>query len=225
LIFSVAFRLFVAEHESLCGMVLSLSLFKPQYAIALVSALALLQYWNTVKAFAILAVGIAATCIACLGIHGSVLYLNLTRFHGYEAKANMVNLRGLAEALRLPSYTAIPFSIVVFVFFWLIAKGIHDPKLHFGQATVLAMLVSYHGHVYDAALLLIPGSLLIQRRTPCWPALLAVTPALYFVWRDAHLFPLCFLGLLMFFALLQNMKLHTETQLTSPPLRFERHNT
>jgi glycosyl transferase family 87 len=199
LLITIAFRFFTDRRDIACGLLLALALFKFQYAIPLVFALALVGYRKLAISFSLAALGIVTTLTAIMGIRGMASYVEVIRSHGWEFGPRMVNLRGLVEGIGAPAWLAILGSAAVLACFALLAGKLPDRAAIFAAAVAFSILVSYHCHIYDAVLLLIAASVVLRRESNSWIAtLLAGSPAFIYLWTRSLLFLFALIPLAIF---------------------------
>ena len=178
----VAFALheWMQGREVSAGVALALSLFKFQYALLTVAILG----WRHrrllagfVPAAAVL-LGLSFLLVGRQGVHDFVLLSGSDR---YETGLMMANVRGVVYAAfgqDLFWLTVLVSGLLYGFAVWLIGK-LEDRSSIFAAAVLAAWLLSYHGHFYDAVLLLIPAAILI-RQASWFLAVVAASPIFIF---------------------------------------------
>jgi hypothetical protein len=96
-----------------------------------------------------------------VGTSGMAAYLVLLRYHHLEESWRMPNVRGLVESLHGSMTYIIIISLGLVV--WCALAKIREPREEFCAALVTGTLVSYHMHVYDMTILLLPIMVLLER--------------------------------------------------------------
>jgi len=178
------------------GAALALALFRFQLAIPLAILLAVRRGWKFSAGFVAAGTGVAALCVAIVGVHGirSLLRLiTLTSGASQSAAAQtiilepraMANLRGLLYACATrwlsPHVGLLVVALASCVLLatcalWTRRSATLDSA--FVVAVLGAILLSYHLFLHDVTLLLLPLVLLADR-APTWLLLTAyVTPAI-----------------------------------------------
>lgn len=179
LLLALAFRQFEGKRDIACGVLLGLGLFKFQFIIPLIAILTFRWRPKLISAFVITTVCLLGVSWTLLGTSGLRLYWQLLNHHTPEMAWRMPNLRGLVESLGGSSALTIALSVCLVLWCgWRVTRLKHSA---YPAALVCAMLVSYHGHVYDDVLLLVPIlwmlNLGVLERRPLW----AFWPALFFM--------------------------------------------
>jgi hypothetical protein len=171
---------FSSRHEHKAAMLLALALFKFQYVIPL----ALVLCWRHrafAKTFCVACATVILLSWALVGNSGVRDYINLVTSNS-DMGLMMPNLRGLVEG---SSGGAHPFAVVVLsalLIAWAAKSSSDDRSQGIAAATLVAYLTSYHGHFYDALLLLIPIAIYLRNaktNLDLWPAaLILLSPIL-----------------------------------------------
>lgn len=200
-----AYHEYRREREVAAGVALGLALFKFQYIAPLVFILGLLR-WRPKLLFSsgmtgLLLVGVSW---AMVGNSGAIAYWHLIQHHALEKNWQMPNLRGLVLTLggsRAVFVVVLSLALAV----WCGVRKMQRGRVEFLVALVAAALVSYHMHVYDMTILLIPLAVMMDQalRDKAWkrlllPGLFWVTPlyGLFLHTKLYFLFCLPLLGLL-----------------------------
>jgi hypothetical protein len=178
-LFTLAFLDLDEGHDSHAGCVLALTIFKPQFALPLLLALAITRRWKSLAGF-------FGTCAFLFGISvalvGWTTTLSFPRavaaFNaspssrgGEYNPAGMSNLRGLMLSLfnsRTPHDLIVAFVIAlsvllvgaVLVTVLTHGRGISD--LDFSLIVVITLLASYHSYGHDLILLILPLFLVVN---------------------------------------------------------------
>jgi hypothetical protein len=172
---------FERGREFRAGIWCGLLVLKPQYAFCLVLVFLLKRRTAATTGFAVGACAIFAASIAVGGIAGMVAYARmlLTSYPSFTGDTGidpngMISWRGVVASL-FPGLGTVPslilvatLSLLTLALLYPIWRGEWDPfSTRFsGQltATVAAtLLVAYHSQNHGAALLLVPGSLIVAR--------------------------------------------------------------
>jgi len=179
LLLALAFRQFERKRDISCGVLLGLGLFKFQFIIPLVAILAFRWRPKLITAFLVTMVCVLGISWILVGTSGLRLYWQLLNHHTPEMVWRMPNIRGLVESLGGSPALTIVVSLCLIL--WC---GLRVGRLEtgvFAAAVVCTTLVSYHGHIYDDVLLLVPIlwalNLAVLERSPLW----AFWPALFFL--------------------------------------------
>lgn len=176
LLAALAFDAFAKKRDIQSGMILALGLFKFQFFIPLVAILGL-RHRRLLAGFAMVGIPLLAANAAPLGKAGVMQYLTLTRLaDGHESPQRLTTLRGLVGVLFDSPHLWLVIGLSVAMV--LIAALLRaDRRANFSLAIIISLLVSYHSHLYDDVLLLIPIAWMAasENRLLCWaPELLLV---------------------------------------------------
>ena len=154
LLVALAFDRFAQEKDLQAGTMLALGLFKFPLIVPLVAILAF-RYWRVLMGFLIVSVPLFLGSALVVGKQGIQDYLVLT--HGTDAKEAagiLINLRGMVGVLfGAHTYLVILLSVTL-VALGASIKAARIPM--FCLALVVTQLVSWHAHLYDALILLMP---------------------------------------------------------------------
>jgi hypothetical protein len=174
---ALAFWCFIRKQDFAAGLILSIALIKPQFAVPLVAVLAF-RYWRVATGFAIGAVVFLAESIAMVGIHGLREMFALGKLGDYYEPINQnTNLRGIVYLISGDHATiVVGVSLLLVVVAAFVST---DRDRAFSLAVVVCQLVTYHGHTCDLLPLLIPIAVL---------------------WRDARMFWITIAFTVLFFA-------------------------
>lgn len=166
------------------GVLLALGLFKFQFVLPLAAVLAWRLGRKFLIAFSVTAAALLALSWLLVGTTGLVRYWQMLAQGTPEMEWRMPNLRGMIEALGGPALLTIVLSIALVV--WCAMRVAQMDKGGFALAVVCSLLVSYHSHVYDCILLVIPifyalGKAITEGKqwTSFWPALFFVMLPIY----------------------------------------------
>jgi hypothetical protein len=159
----LAFDRFARERDMQAGVILALGLFKFPLIVPLVAILAF-RYWRVMVGFVAVSAPLLLASALVVGRQGIRDYLALT--HGTDAKEApgiLVNLRGLIGVL----FGAHP-ALVIGLSITLMAlaasiKGNRVPM--FCVAVIVTQLASWHAHLYDALILLIPMAWMYENKS------------------------------------------------------------
>ncbi|HVB34494.1 MAG TPA: glycosyltransferase family 87 protein [Patescibacteria group bacterium] len=196
-----AYREFRSKRELRAGVLLGLALFKFQYIAPLVFILAFLR-WRPRLLFScgVTALFLAGISWAQMGTSGLLAYWHLLGHHYVEQNRQMPDLRGLV--LTLGGNRAIVIGLSLAVAVWCGLRKAPSLPAEFSAALVAAALVSYHMHIYDMSILLIPLAVTLDAilKDQAWkrlllPGLFWITP-LYGLLLHTNLYVLLSLPLL-----------------------------
>lgn len=168
-----AYREFRREREVMAGVALGLALFKFQYIVPLIFILALLRWRPKLLLFSgAMALLLAGISWAVVGNSGAIAYWHLTQHHQPEHNWQMMNLRGLVMTLGGSRWLVIVLSLALA--FWCGFREMARGSREFLAALVAAVLVSYHMHVYDMSIVLIPLAVMMDEalKDKAWKRLL-----------------------------------------------------
>lgn len=176
----LAFHEFQRHRDVQCGIFLGLACFKFQHIAPLVLLLALLRWRpKLVAGFAATAGSLLGVSWALCGLSGLVQYWHLLWHHLPEHGWTMPNLRGLVNVIGWRPEAIVAGSVVIVLWCGLRKPGTRMAE--FAVAVVAAELVSYHLHLYDTTVLLLPLTLTLDQvmaKGSLWRLLL---PGLFFV--------------------------------------------
>ena len=205
-----AFLALERGREFLAGILVSLGLFKFQIVLPIAFLFFLWRRWRFAAGFWLSAAGLIAASIAIIGWEAakSYFHLLLSMSVGLSSSVDqarlgtppviMPNLRGLVFGLlnnRVPM-TWIQAVIIVLSAICLVATLIWGSKARSGNSLLVAILagaaVSYHFHLHDMTILLLPILVWLdqciravpdgevhQRRVALWAALLFSSPVTF----------------------------------------------
>ena len=163
LLVALAFDRFTHEKDLQAGAILALGLFKFPLIVPLVAILAF-RYWRVFIGFIVLSVPLLLGSALVVGKQGIQDYLALT--HGTDAKeaaSILTNLRGMMGVLFGPHTAVVIVLSVALVVLGASMRAARIPM--FCVALVVTLLVSWHAHLYDALILLIPMAWMSESRS------------------------------------------------------------
>ncbi len=201
LIAAFAFDQFVRGRDFSAGAVLALGLFKYPFIVPLVAILCF-RYRRTILGFIVAAVPILGISALMVGRKGIDQYLAL--MHTSDVQENpgiLSNLRGIVGVTTGSFHPAFVVALSV-ALMALTVFLIKDRIPLFCVGVIVTQLVSYHGHIYDAVLLLIPIAWMYRSKVAylSWSALVLIFgPILIF--RQEYSYVLA-IALCVFLALL-----------------------
>jgi chromate transport protein ChrA len=155
---------------------------------------------------------ILVSCWAMIGVSGIREYISMTRVtDAREAPSILCCLRGLVDVMSGGNHPGVCIGLsLALVVFTASLKVSRVPLFCIG--VLVTMLVSWHCHLYDAVLLLVPMAWMLESevRWARWSVilLLVVTPVLLFMPFEAYLLAavvLVGLGLLLMPKMKQQM--------------------
>jgi hypothetical protein len=167
---------FYQEHDFRAGVFLGLTLFRPEFSILIALLFLVWRRWRTVSGF-------LATSAVCLAI--SAIVTGLAGFESYLRNAFTwstqpvplaVSLNGAAHATVMPSLWCLTTMLghhflssnslhaitAVLALALLVWTATRPPN--FALAILVVLLVSYHGSIYDTALLILPIAMVMDSR-------------------------------------------------------------
>ena len=185
LVLCLCFASLHRDRDTLAGALLALALMKFHVVLPIVLLFVLWRRWRFLGGFAAGATAVAAACLALAGVTGMKNYIHAmalaaqtgavgTTRDAYQVfSAKMPNLHGLTFALAGDSRwgTVLLAALSLAVLAWTARAGYSFPR-----AIVAALLVSYHLHLHDLSLLLLPLALILSaglERKVRWPVLAA----------------------------------------------------
>ena len=184
-----------------CGILLGLALFKFQFILPTAAILAFQMGRKFVLAFAATALALLGSCWALVGTAGLRNYWQMVEQGTPEMTWRMPNIRGAVESLGGPPLVAVILGLGLCA--WCAFRVGRLGTSGFGLAIVCSLLASYHGHVYDCVLLIIPVFCAMEealRKSShefgLWPALFFVMLPVYVLltrWHATWLFAGLFL--------------------------------
>lgn len=161
LITAIAFDQFARGRELSAGAVLALGLFKYPFVVPLIAILCF-RHRKVLLGFIAGSIPLLAISAAMVGTQGIRQYVAMTRVT--DAKENpfiLCNLRGLVGVASGGNHPAwcIGLSVALVAY----AASLKVPRAAmFSIAVIVTQLVSWHGHLYDAVLLLIPMAWMLE---------------------------------------------------------------
>ncbi len=159
LLAALSFDAFAKKQDMRAGAFLALGLFKFQFFIPLVAILGL-KHRRFLVGFATSSLPLLAACFAIIGKTGVIQYLALMQTtDGSEYAGRFTTLRGLAGVLAqsLPKATVTGIVAIISIAIVLYLANLRAPReALFSVAVIASQLLSYHSHLYDEVLLLIP---------------------------------------------------------------------
>ena len=205
-----AFLALERRREFLAGILVSLGLFKFQIVLPIALLFFLWRRWRFTAGFSLSAAGLVATSVALIGGEAAKSYFHLLLSMSVGLKSSMdqsrlgtppaimPNLRGLVLGLlnnRVPM-AWIQVVILALSITCLVATFIGGAKARKANSLLIAMLagaaVSYHFHLHDMTILLLPTLVwlnqciravpdgdLLRRRVALWAALLFTFPVIF----------------------------------------------
>jgi len=173
-IYALSFKSFDKGEEVKSGSLLGLGLFKPQLVLPfLVLALARRRF-RAAAGFLATAAGFILTSFAVVGVKATLAYpallLKLNQksvlASYYVEPHRMPNLRGLAWTLFSDRIDQLTFNLGVAVvslllILWSATRAKKDAAVDFSLCLLATLLVSWHFHLHDLVLLMIPALLLL----------------------------------------------------------------
>lgn len=180
LLMALPFDRFAREKDLQAGAILALGLFKFPLIVPLVAILAF-RYWRVLAGFVAVALPLLLASALLVGRQGIQDYVALT--HGTDAKEApgiLINLRGVVGVLFGAHPAAVIALSIALIALAAFIRGKRIPV--FCIAVIVTQLASWHAHLYDALILLIPMAWMYEsksqwiRHTPT--ALILITAAM-----------------------------------------------
>jgi len=178
LLVALASRQFERKQDASCGILLGLALFKFQFIAPLVVILAFRRRLKLISAFLATAAAVLGASWMLVGTSGLRLYWQLLANHTPEMVWRMPNVRGLVESLGGSPTLSVALSLCLVLWCGLTVARMESGA--FPLAILCAVLVSYHGHVYDYVLLVIPVLWILNRAIHSEASLWSFWPAMFF---------------------------------------------
>jgi hypothetical protein len=180
LFLAMGFRLYCDRKDFASGAAVSLALFKFQYVIPTVGILFLRRRGRLVLGAILVGIVTLLASWALVGTSGMLGYWQMLRYHPMETEWEMVNLRGLVDSLRGTYSPAITLIASALVAVWAFLGKPRDRAEEFAAALLVSVLVSFHMHMYDMVVLLIPVMVVLERaaRNRDWAD--AIVPLIFF---------------------------------------------
>src|SRR5882724_3373892 len=178
LLAALGFRQFERKRDVACGILLGLALFKFQFIVPLVFILAFRRRLKLISAFLATAAAVLSVSWMLVGTSGLRLYWQLLGNHTPEMVWRMPNVRGLVESLGGPPTLSVALSLCLVLWCGLTVARMESGA--FPLAILCAVLVSYHSHVYDYVLLVIPVLWILNRAIHSEASLWSFWPAMFF---------------------------------------------
>jgi hypothetical protein len=198
---AIAFDQFVRGRDTYAGAALALGLIKYPFVVPLVLILGF-RHRRVLLGFAMAAIPLLGLSVALVGRSGVHQYLALLR--ATDAKEDpgiLSNLRGIVGVLTRSPHPL--FVIALSVALLALAAFLKADRIQlFCVGVVVTQLVSWHGHLYDAVLLLIPLAWMYRSKVAGFHwfaiALLLGTPIVILRPTWAYLLAILLCGLLAF---------------------------
>ena len=180
LLMTLAFNRFAREKDLQAGAILALGLFKFPLIVPLVAILAF-RYWRVLAGFVAVAIPLLLASALVVGRQGIHDYVALT--HGTDAKETsgiLINIRGVVGMLCGTHPVVVIALSIALIALAAFVRGKRIPV--FCIAVIVTQLASWHAHLYDALILLIPMAWMYEsksqwiRHTPT--ALILITAAM-----------------------------------------------
>jgi hypothetical protein len=154
LLLALAFDRFAGVEDFHTGAILALGLFKFPLIVPLVAILAF-RYWRVLVGFLVVSVPLLLASALVVGRQGIHDYVALT--HGTDAKEApgiLINLRGIVGVF-FGAHPAIVIALSIALM--AVAASIKGARIPvFCVAVIVTQLASWHAHLYDALILLVP---------------------------------------------------------------------
>jgi len=206
-----SFILLERGRERWAGAVLALTLFKFQFALPIALLYLCWKRWRFMEGFILCGACVLAVSFAMVGPAGAVIYAKELISMSARLSADgqvrygirpelMMNLRGFVYLIGHRILSASMIQVITGVFSLAVLLWAATQKASFPLAVTVAVLVSYHCFVDDAALLLIPLAVIIGRKLFWMACSVLIIPELLLF--AGHLVPLAVIPLLVMLAYL-----------------------
>jgi Glycosyltransferase family 87 len=163
LFLALGFRLYCDRKDFASGAALSCALFKFQYIIPTVGMLFLRRRFKLLAGAVLVGILVVLACWAVTGTSGVVDYWNMLRHHPNETEWEMVDLRGFIDCLRGTYSPVLTLVASALVTLWAFLAKPGNRAQEFCAALLVSTLVSFHMHMYDMVVLLIPVMVVLER--------------------------------------------------------------
>jgi hypothetical protein len=163
LLMAFAFDRFVKEKDLQAGAILALGLFKFPLIVPLVAILAF-RYWRVLAGFVAVALPLLLASALVVGRQGIHDYVALT--HGTDAKEApgiLINIRGVVGVLFGTHQAVVIALSIALIALAAFIRGRRIPV--FCVAVIVTQLASWHAHLYDALILLIPMAWMYESKS------------------------------------------------------------
>ena len=186
---SCSFLLLERGRDRWAGAVLALTLFKFQFALPIALLYLCWKRWQFIEGFILCGAGIACVSFAMVGSAGAATYVKELISMSARLSADgqvrygirpelMMNLRGFVYLIGHRLLPAGLIQVITAVFSLAVLLWAARRKASFPLAVTVAVLVSYHCFLDDAALLLIPLAVIIGRKSIWMACGVLATPEL-----------------------------------------------
>lgn len=172
-LFTCAFLAVHERHMSLAGVLLSLTLIKPQYVLPILLVLLVRRQWNALVAFVVASTTLVLVPALVLGpsitwgyirmLHGATTWQHQ---FGYQADLNQ-GLPGFTQLLFSPEIaTPVVILISLITLGFLTYTSMHSRNLDISMALglVVGVALSPHVLIHDMSLLILPAGIALQYR-------------------------------------------------------------
>ena len=163
LLAALAFDRFVREKDLQAGAILALGLFKFPLIVPLVAILAF-RYWRVLVGFIAVAFPLLLVSAFVVGRQGIRDYVALTRgTDAKEAPGILINLRGIVGVF-FGAHPAIVIALSIALMALAAWIKSNRPSV-FCLALIVTQLASWHAHLYDALILLVPMAWMYESKS------------------------------------------------------------
>lgn len=172
-LFSAAFFAIRAGYPWQAGVILSLTIMKPQYALPFLLVLAVRRHWSALIAFAVSSGILIAAPMIVLGPGVTAGYVDILRLaatwhdqFGYGPALNQ-SVSGFMQLLFPPNVAAPATLAVALAALVCLARVAHRSAgldIPLGLAVIVAFAVSPHVLIHDLSLLILPAAIAVRHR-------------------------------------------------------------
>ena len=167
---------FYQGHDFRAGVFLGATLFRPEFAVPIALLFLFWRRWRTVTGFLVASAVCLAISTALTGLAGSESYLRNSITWAAQFSPMVTPLNGAAHSTVMPNLWCL---IAVFCHQYLSPNSLHAVTAvaavglvvwaatrppNFALAILIALLVTYHGSIYDTVLLILPVAMVMDSR-------------------------------------------------------------
>jgi hypothetical protein len=167
---------FYQDHDFSAGIFLGLTLFRPELSILIALLFLVWRRWRFVGGFVAASAVCLAVSVAVTGLAGFESYLRNTFTWSTQPVPSAVSLNGAAHPTVMPNLWCLTTMLghqflssnslhaitAVLALALLVWTATRPPN--FALAVLVVVLVSYHGSIYDTALLILPIAMVMDSR-------------------------------------------------------------
>jgi hypothetical protein len=163
LFLALGFRYYCGHKDFSSGAALSCALFKFQYIIPTVGMLFLRRRLKLLAGAVPVGILVVLASWAVTGNSGVLDYWRMLHAHGQETEWEMVCLRGFVDCVRGAYSPVLTLAASALVALWSFLSKPANRAEEFCAALLVSVLVSFHMHMYDMGVVLIPVMVVLER--------------------------------------------------------------